>query len=88
MSKLLVFLGFLEVLEGLERSGRLVGKFFLVFSCGSDFMVPSYDQKAPPDHPGRTDGRKKLGKTLVYFIFPYSFFVFQGWNQRILALDI
>ena len=42
VSKLLVFLGFLEVLEGLERSGRMT---FLQISSKSDLMVPSYDKK-------------------------------------------
>ena len=32
---------------------------------------PGTDGRTPPDHPGRTDGQEKLGKTLFYFIFPY-----------------
>ena len=44
VSNMLVFLKFLQVLEGLERSGRLIGNMFSRFSEKSDFMVLSYDQ--------------------------------------------
>ena len=39
-SKQVIFLWRLNVLEGLERSGRLVGKI-----SSKMLMVPSYDQK-------------------------------------------
>ena len=42
----MVFLLFFWVLDGLERSGRLVGTIFTQISSTSDFTVPSYDQKA------------------------------------------
>ncbi len=43
--KYLDFLRFLEVLEGLDRSGRPVGTMSTYFSPTSELVVPSYDQK-------------------------------------------